>query len=299
MDYLLLGPVQARNAVDTVDLGPPEQRALFALLALSEGPVSLHEAVDELWADPPRSATKMVQIYASGLRKALGSDAIRTTRAGYELVRSLDDVDVHRFRGLRGAAAGQDVRRAAETLRQADELWRGDALQDLIAEPFAERERERLNQERAAAIEDRVDAELHAGETVDVEELQALVARHPYRERLRRLLILALYRAGRQADALAAYQDAARVLREELGLQPGAELRDLERAILRQDASLEPDAPHVPATVRGRPRRIRSVLAAGAVVVIAVAAFVFLSPHPSSPRVAANSWAALDPATGD
>src|SRR5262245_4884950 len=235
MEFQLLGPVAAREDGRSVDLGPRKQRALLALLLLEQHPVSLARAVDELWDDPPATAPKMVQMYVSGLRKALGQNSVRTTGGAYELDLDGGELDVSRFRALREAADNEEPRQRSTLLGEALDLWHGEALSDLVGEPCADRERARLEDERLEATEDRIEAELEQGDESSIGELQALVALHPYRERLRRLLILALYRAGRQAEALTAYQDAARVLRDELGIEPSKELRDLELAVLRQD----------------------------------------------------------------
>jgi DNA-binding SARP family transcriptional activator/DNA-binding beta-propeller fold protein YncE len=300
MNFLLLGPIEARDGAEPIALGPPKQRALLALLVLSDRPVTVERAVDELWSDPPATAQKMVQIYASGLRKALGSDAIRTTRTGYELMRNGADVDVERFRELR-----EDARRAgpraAALLRAAEALWRGDALADLVGEPFAERARARLEEERTAAYEERVHAELQSGASVDIGELEAHIASDPYREPLRGLLMRTHYRAGRQAAALKAYQDAARVLRDELGLEPSRELRELEQAILRQETGLEPSPPPA-ADAPSRRRTRRAVVVAGGVLVIALAVLGgagLLARSGSERPIGANSAVALDAASGD
>ena len=297
MRFQLLGPVQASDGGRSLDLGPRKQRALLALLLLEDRPVSLARAVDELWADPPATAPKMVQMYVSGLRRALGADSIRTTRAGYELDANGADVDVRRFRSLRETAEREPAL-AASVLREALELWQGEPLSDLVGEPFADRERARLEDERLDAEEDRMEAELDLGNRGDIVELQALVARHPYRERLRRLLILALYRAGRQAEALDAYQDAVRVLRDDLGLEPSRDLRDLELAILRQDPSLDALHAEAPAQVR-RPRRRRLAAAALAAAALGIAVGAVLASRGSTDmQITANHAAALDPETG-
>jgi DNA-binding SARP family transcriptional activator len=155
MRFQLLGPVQASDGGRELDLGPPKQKALLALLLLEERSVSLDHLVDELWADPPATAPKMVHIYISGLRKALGARSIRTTRAGYELDVDGADVDVRSFRSLREGAR-REPHLAASRLREALELWHGEPLADLVGEPFADRERARLEDERLDAFEDRI-----------------------------------------------------------------------------------------------------------------------------------------------
>jgi DNA-binding SARP family transcriptional activator len=186
--------------------------------------VSRDTLVDEIWGDAaPGSAPKMVQIHVSQLRKVLPEGVLRTRPSGYSL--ELDAGD---------AAA------AAELLREALALWRGPALA-VISEPFAPVEAARLEELRVAALEDRIEADLGLGRGADlVAELDRLVARHPLRERLRGQQMRALYRAGRQADALAAYRSAERMLREELGIHPSAELRELGRRVLAQEDDLGP-----------------------------------------------------------
>jgi predicted ATPase/DNA-binding SARP family transcriptional activator len=232
----VLGPVEARRAGLPVDLGGPQQRALLALLALHEGSVVPFDAiVDALWPDaPPRSAGKIVQTYVSRLRKALGAEAIVRHGNGYALVVDGESLDLHRFQEL--TAAGEH--------EEALALWRGPALADIATLPGLRPEAERLEELRLRAIEERLEADLGGGRHAEVVgELGGLVAAHPLRERLHGLLMLALYRAGRQADALAVYQDARRLLVEELGIEPGADLKELERRILAQDVSLGPAAP--------------------------------------------------------
>lgn len=201
-----------------------------------------------------RAAIKTVQVHVSRLRKALGdADTIETTAAGYCLRVRPDDLDAAQFERLvengRGALAAGQPERAAAILREALAMWRGPALAELAFEPFAHAEIARLEEQRLAALEARVEADLAAGRHVElVAELQRLVAWHPTRERLAADLMLALYRCGRQADALEAYQDARRVLVAEIGVEPGPRLRELQDAILRQDVALElggglPDLP--------------------------------------------------------
>jgi DNA-binding SARP family transcriptional activator len=240
-----------------VPLGTPQQRALLAVLALSPGEVvSRDRIIDELWGEsPPETAAKLVQVYVSRLRKALepdrpvgGGEVLVTRSPGYVLLADADQTDVGRFEGLvargREAMAGGAPGKAADLLRQGLALWRGPPLADFALEPFAQAEAGRLEELRTAAIEDRIDAELAQGGVDVVGELETLIARNPFRERLRGQLMLALYRAGRQSEALAAYRDARAALVEEIGVEPGPGLRELERAILAQDPSL--DAPQPP-----------------------------------------------------
>jgi class 3 adenylate cyclase/DNA-binding SARP family transcriptional activator len=260
VDFRVLGPLEVADAGALVDVGAGRQRALLALLVLHAREVlSTDRILDELWeGDPPARAPNAVQVYVSGLRKALEPDLGRAadarvlvTRApGYVLHAEDDEVDARRFealaaRGRRQLAEGQAVE-AAAALRESLALWRGPALADLLDEPFARVEATRLDELRLVVLEDRVAADLatNTGGGELAAELEGLVARYPLRERLWANLMLALYRAGRQADALRAYQRARQTLTEELGLEPGPELRRLETAILRQAPDLVP-APDV------------------------------------------------------
>jgi DNA-binding SARP family transcriptional activator len=235
MDVRVLGPVEASVAERPVALGGGKRRALLALLALHAGEaVSADQIIEGLWGEqPPASAPKLVQVYVSQLRRALaaaGEGAAIVTRArGYELRLGGDGPDVRRFeRLLAGGAA-----------REALALWRGPALAD-VAEPFATVEARRLEELRLDAIELAIDGDLAVGRHREViGELHSLVAEQPLREKFHAQRMLALYRAGRQADALEAYRQARRVLVEEIGIEPGPQLRELERAILGQDRSLD------------------------------------------------------------
>ena len=244
LEVRLLGPIEAERDGALVSLGGQKPRTLLAVLALEPGRVvSVDRLVEALWpGDPPETAAHAVQVYVSQLRKALGP--VITTRApGYELEVEPERVDVHRFTRLaqegRAALMGEDAIAAEGALRDALALWRGPALADFLYEPFAQTEIARLEELRTAALEERIAADLALGRHAElVSELEALVQAQPLRERPRAQLMLALYRSGRQADALAAYRAARETLVEELGIDPGPELRELEAAILRQDDSL-------------------------------------------------------------
>jgi DNA-binding SARP family transcriptional activator/WD40 repeat protein len=227
-------------------LGAAQQRALLAVLVLHRGEaVSTDRLIDALWGErAPVSAAKTVQVYISHLRKALGGDLIVTQGRGYRLAVEPGQVDVGRFEALcaeaRGAFAEGDTARARKRLCSALGLWRGEPLADFAYEPFAQAAIERLQEARLAALEDRIEADLALGRHGElVSELESLVASNPLQERLRGQLMLALYRAGRQADALAVYRQTSVLLREELGLEPGRTLQELERSILEHDASLD------------------------------------------------------------
>ena len=232
----------------------PKQRALLALLLLRRGEVVPGaQLIEALWGEePPGSAQTALHGHISNLRKLLGADRIRTRPPGYMLQVSPGEVDVARFESLIADARGCDEpgERSAR-LRDALSLWHGEPLAELRDQPFAAGEIARLEELRLAALEDRIDADLALGRHTDlVPELEGLIAREPLRERLRAQHMLALYRSGRQADALAAYRAADRALRGELGIQPSAELRELERRILAQDPELVsgigPPAPRAP-----------------------------------------------------
>jgi class 3 adenylate cyclase/tetratricopeptide (TPR) repeat protein len=218
-------------------------RSLLAYLLLHANElVSSDRLIDEVWGpEPPKTAGASLQNYISRLRKAIGAELIVSQAPGYILRVDPERFDLARFERLTAEARGAEPRERAEKLRAALSLWRGPALEDLAFEPFARDEVGRLEEARLAALEERIDAELALGSDADVVgELEELVAEHPLRERFRRQLMHALYRAGRQADALAAYQEARRVLMDELGLEPSEEVRRLQQAILQQDASLGP-----------------------------------------------------------
>ena len=239
----LLGPVQAVRAGREVPLGGPRQRAVLALLVLEAGRVVPAERlVEELWrGSPPRGAATTLRSYVSRLRSALAPEVPVAARGGgYAISTGPDGLDASKFERL--VAEGRDALgrgqavAAGARIREALGLWRGPALADVLeVEPLA-LEAARLEELRLAAVVVRVEADLAAGLHTEVTgELERLVTEHPLRERLWQLLMLALYRGGRQADALAAYQRARAMLAQELGLEPGEELRQLEQAVLRQE----------------------------------------------------------------
>ena len=269
MRYGLLGPLEARDGARTVPLGGGKPRALLALLALHAGEVvSADRAIDELWGEqPPPTAAKALQVHVRALRRALGDHAIVTRSPGYVLAAAADDVDAHRFERLaaagRAALAAGDAHGAAAALQDALALWRGPALSDLAYEPFALAAAQRLDDLRLDAAEDHAEALLACGRHADaLPALEAVVAAHPLRERARRLLMLALYRAGRQADALASFQAARAALVDELGIEPSRELRDLQQAILEQDPALGAPEAGSPAPAGRGETRLVTVLAA-------------------------------------
>jgi YVTN family beta-propeller protein len=270
--FRLLGPVEARSDGRELALGGPKQRALLAMLLLDANKtVSRDRLIDGLWGEqPPPTAAHTLDNYVSRLRKALGGGRLSRNPPGYALLVEVDELDLDLFERLfrdgREALARGDVGEAAATLRSALDLWRGAALADVLFEPFAAMEAPRLEERRLMALEQRIDADLALGRDDElVPELEALVRDHPFRERLLYQLMLAFYRSGRQADALAALQAAKRRFAEELGLEPGPQLRDLERLILEQDPQLS--ASSRPMRVQNsRLRRLAVALVGGAIV---------------------------------
>ena len=256
MNLQLLGPVEGRLEGRPLPLGATKQRAVLAMLALQANEtVSVNRLVDGLWGDePPATATKMVQLYVSQLRRLLGDDdaEIVTHGRGYQLRVDPDAVDVARFESL-VEEAGRHTGAPNDRAREALELWRGAPLANVAEEPFAAAEIRRLEELRLRAAELAVDGDLAAGrDQKALAELERLVEEHPLRERFHAQRMLALYRCGRQAEALEAYATARRQLVEEVGVEPSAELRELQARILRQDPSLERPAapPSLPAERR-------------------------------------------------
>ncbi|HEV8248706.1 MAG TPA: AfsR/SARP family transcriptional regulator, partial [Gaiellaceae bacterium] len=284
MEFRVLGPLEVSEGGRPVALGAPKQRALLAVLLLHANEVvSRERLIDELWGEaPPAHAAKLVQQYVSGLRKVLPAAVLLTRAPGYLLRVEPGRLDLSEFERLledaRTARAERRNERAADLYGHALSLWRGPALDDVALESFGAREADRLNDLRLAALVERIDLELELGPHAAVTaELELLVARHPYQERLRGQLMLALYRSGRQTEALAVYTETRRQLRDELGLEPSQELQRLERAILQQDPALE--APRAPGPVVTAdealpPPRLKTVT-----VVIAV-----LASSPSEPE---------------
>jgi DNA-binding SARP family transcriptional activator len=261
MDFRILGPLEALDEGRVIALGGTKQRALLALLLLhANETLGTERLIDELWGErPPANAAKTVQMQISRLRKALvggagnGPAGLVVTRGrGYELALDPERLDAQRFERLvaegRSELAAGRPERAASALEEGLSLWRGPPLADLAYEPFAQREIARLDDLRAAALEQLIEAKLALGGHAEVVgRLEALIGEHPYRERLWAQLMLALYRCDRQADALQAYQDARRTLVDELGIEPGERLRELERSILAQDPELHLAAAAEPA----------------------------------------------------
>jgi YVTN family beta-propeller protein len=324
--FRILGPLEVLDGDRAVALGGLGQRALLALLLLRANTVVPTERlIAELWGEsPPPTARQTVQVYVSQLRRAVpvdggGDSAIETRAPGYLLHVAPGRLDLDRFQELsaagRAALGAGDAAGAAATLREALALWRGPPLADFAYEEWAQREIARLEEARLACLEERIEADLRLGRHGDlVGELEALVEEHPLRERLRGQLMLALYRSGRQAEALERYASGRRALADELGIEPGGALRDLERRILTQDPALGPppaaDAPPPPAAVPARQRsrratalgRPRALIALGAVVLAVAAGLgIWLAARGGDSATAAipgDSVALIDPASG-
>jgi class 3 adenylate cyclase/tetratricopeptide (TPR) repeat protein len=267
VEIRLLGPIEVDLDGRILHVRRQKQRALLALLALRAGEVvPTDRLVDELWGDePPKAAVGSLQNFVSELRKMLGPEVLVTRSPGYLLDIPRDAVDVHRFERIVREAAPEAPEQRAAGLREALGLWRGPALADVQLEDAMVAEAARLEESRVAAWEDRLEAELELGrQSQVVGELESLVAKHPLRERPVGLLMLALYRGGRQADALDAYRRSRERLVEELGIDPSHELQRLEQAILRQDKELDlPEAPRkrVPATEPDRRKTVTILFA--------------------------------------
>ena len=260
MEYRILGELEVENDGRAVELGGPRQRALLTNLLLHASEVvSADRLIEDLYgANPPATAAKTLQAHISRLRKALGAGwPLRTRGGGYVLELSAGELDAERFSTLleegRQSLAEGEAEQAVATLERALALWRGPPLADVVYAEFAQGEVARLDELHLTAVEELIDARIALGRHVEaVSDLERLVAAHPHRERLRASLLLALYRSGRQAEALDAYQRARTILVEELGIEPSRSLRALHHAILTQDPVLDlpvSDPPHPTATV--------------------------------------------------
>jgi DNA-binding SARP family transcriptional activator len=242
VEFRILGPLEVLDDGQALDLGGAKQRSLLAVLLLNANQVvSSDRLIDALWGEePPETAAKALQVYVSQLRRVLGKECLETKAPGYRLQVEPNQLDLRVFESLLEEAKEAEPDAASPKLREALALWRGRPLGEFAYERFAQLEIGRLEELRVACLEERIEADLAHGRHHElVGELETLVARHPLRERFRGQLMLALYRAGRQAEALDTYQEARRVSVEELGLEPGRSLRRLEKAILQQDPSLD------------------------------------------------------------
>jgi DNA-binding SARP family transcriptional activator/DNA-binding beta-propeller fold protein YncE len=323
LEFRVLGPLEVIRGQQGLPLGSPKQRALLGLLLVhANEPIRRERLIEELWGDAaPKTVNAVLNVYLTRLRRLLadgtGEQLLLTQAAGYVLRVPPDQFDAHRFEALlekgRRELASGEAERASLTLRDALALWRGPALADLAFESFAQTEIARLEELRLAALEARIEADLALGRQDSVvAELETLVAAHPYREGLRAQLMLALYRSGRQAEALEMYRRARRTFSEELGIEPGPRLQELEGAILRHDSSLEPPGSEVlrrevewtetvPEKRRLPTRGILALAAALGLVIAAavVAAVRELSDGSSVPvQLAGESVAVIDPGTG-
>jgi predicted ATPase/DNA-binding SARP family transcriptional activator len=241
MEFRLLGPLDVVDGGRSLPLGGPKQRSVLAVLLLDAGRVvPAEQLIDELWGEtPPATVAKIVQVYVSRLRKQIGGERLLTRPPGY-VADVADQLDLVRFERLLARARAADPERTARLLREALAMWRGPPLADLAYEPFAQVRIARLRELRLEALEERIEADLCTGRNTElVRELELLVAEHPLRERLRGQLMLALYRSGRQAEALESYLTAREALISELGIEPGRRLRELHQAILEQADGLE------------------------------------------------------------
>jgi DNA-binding SARP family transcriptional activator/DNA-binding beta-propeller fold protein YncE len=307
LQFKILGPLEVHEDGRVVPVRAGKLAALLAVLLLRRNEVVASDRlVEELWnGDAPATAAKTLQLYVSQLRRLLPAETLVTRAPGYILRVEPGELDAERFEELlasgREALETGEPKRAAETLRRALALWRGPPLADFTYDEFARREIERLEELRLEALEERIEADLARGRhTQVVGELEALTREHPLRERLCAQLMLALYRCGRQADALAVYREARRRLDAELGIEPGPQLRELEAAILRQDESIA--APGRPRGIPGRRRwtRRRKLVVVAVVVAAAAAAALAAALDRASPTrlVPPNSVAIVDPRTG-
>jgi DNA-binding SARP family transcriptional activator len=239
----MLGPLEVTSDGAALELGGPKQRALLALLLFDAGrAVSTDRLIEALWGEqPPRTAATSLQNFVSQLRKLLGPDRIATKPPGYLIRIDPSELDVNRAQALLEEAKTVSAGDRCEKLRGALELWRGAPLEEFGYEAFAQSEIARLEELRLTIVEERIEAEIEAGRPGEViGELEALVREHPLRERFREQLMLALYRSGRQAEALDAFQQCRRTLVEQLGIDPSPRLQQLHAAILRQEIDLAP-----------------------------------------------------------
>ena len=306
MEFRILGPLEVYEDGRLLPVGG-KQRALLALLLLEpRQALSRERLVDELWGDdPPETAAKAVQVFAGRLRKALPALPLVTRGNAYLLEVDRDQIDRDRFDDrvaeARTATACDAPEQAADLLREALELWRGTALAD-VDEPFARTASAVLEEQRLGALEDRIEADLALGRHRQlVHELEALAEAHPLRERVRAQLMLALYRSGRQAEALGVFADARRMLVDELGLEPSRELQRLQQEILAHDPSLDVTvrpSPASPSVVRSHRRRIVAATVVAATVAALASVTLLNRTGSTAIALAARSVARLNTQTG-
>jgi DNA-binding SARP family transcriptional activator len=301
MEFRILGPIEVVDRGRTVVIRRGKEQALLVYLLLHANQVVASDRlVDELWGErPPPTAVKILQNAVSQLRKALGDDRLVTRPPGYVLRVEPGELDLERFESLaeQGRADGD-----ANLLREALGLWRGEPLAELRDEPFAQDAARRLEEARLGAREDRIELDLAEGRHVElIPELDGLIGKHPYDERLHGQLMLALYRAGRPKDALDVYQRARKTLDSELGLQPGSELEQLQRRILNQDADLAAPRRKTAVLSTGgttRRRRVAVLLVALVAAAAVTLALVLANLGSGAPTVVKDSLVKLDPDTG-
>lgn len=306
MQFGVLGPVEVRRAGHELPLGGPKQRALLAMLLLNGNKVVSRDRLsDGLWGErPPASVEHTLDNYVSRLRKALGPGRLERRPPGYLLRVEPGEFDLDRFEKLFNegcdALASGNAAVAARTLEASLGLWRGAALADVLDEPFAQAESGRLEERRLRALEERIEADLARGGAADlIPELEELVRQEPFRERPLGQLMLALYRSGRQAEALAVFQAGRRSLSEEVGLEPGPPLVELQRKILDHDPSLA--APATGRAPTGRRRRRPLTIAGAAAFVLALGAslgIVFADRGGPGDRASAPGLVAMDSRSG-
>jgi DNA-binding SARP family transcriptional activator/DNA-binding beta-propeller fold protein YncE len=318
MEFRVLGPLEVLDGGVGLSLGGAKQRALLAYLLLHANRiVSTENLIDALWGErAPETATHTLHVYVSQLRKVFreagspGSVELATEARGYVLRIDPEDLDLDRFERLTAGARKEleqgEFGDAADQLRKALDLWRGPPLSDLPYEGFPRQEIARLEELHLAAVEDRIEADLHLGRHAQlVSELQTLVREHPLRERLAGQLMLALYRSGRQAESLQVYRDTQITLNTELGIDPSSSLQQLEQRILQQDPELDwqPSEAEPPRAEAGPTRRLAPLAIVVGVVVVALAGIVAVAfsrqiPAPPS-SVGLNSVGRIDERTAE
>src|SRR5262249_6410861 len=306
VQFRILGPLEVGNGHGRVAVDAPKLRALLGVLLLHPNEVvSGDRLIDELWGErPPATALKLVQTYVSQLRRTLGPETIETRAPGYLLPVGEDELDAARFRrltaeGRRLATAG-DRKAACRVFSEALGLWRGRPLADVPFESFARNEVDQLEEERLSSAMDLIECKLALGRHGEVvPELETLTRQYPLRERLRVQLVVALHRSGRQADALALYQDARRTLVEELGLEPGPLLQSLEKQVLTHDRALDPPPTASAAEARAAALRLgglraAAVVGAGGLALTLLLAFVITDRGPTSLHLTPHPLGLID-----
>lgn len=285
LEFRVLGPLEVIEEGEQVAVAGRTQRALLATLLLQSGRVvSTDRLVFDLWGEePPRAAVPALHNAVAKLRKQLGAGVLERRSPGYVLRVAREQIDAHRFETALGAARKAGAEERGRLLRNALELWRGPPLAEFTFEQFAQAEIRRLEELRLVAVEERIETDLELGRHTEVVgELEGLVAEHPLRESLRRQLMLALYRSARQAEALEAYQDARARFVDELGIEPGPELKQIQAEILRHEvapsagatfAQLDEEAEIVRALLSGRVVPVLGVDGAGDLAAHLIQAF--------------------------